>query len=332
MKNGILICTLIMSLALSSSAFAAVNEEEMSNVTNFVNEVYPNISDEEKAELVERLYNERTNSNVERSAAPAAEPYIKEEDPLYMEMENRVNYVVALINDMGSEATKFTWEDNLDFLTENYNEIKAKAGVDMSIVDTYIEERKSAKEHLNEPSKKVYEGSSLLTANGYDYDSATSYANQYLYNYNSDYPDWTPYGGDCANFASQCLYAGGKSMSGSDPDDPLSWFSYGSATDTSQVAGAWRGANMFKNYWTECAPAYQDFSEGGIDTYNYTWPGDVVSMLYDDGSGVAYHTLICYTYNSSAKSTTVYSHTGTPSRNLSTVSTPLRIFHMRDSY
>jgi len=73
-------------------------------------------------------------------------------------------------------------------------------------------------------------------------------------------------------------------MAGTDPTSPTSWFSYGNVTDTSRVAEAWRSANVFKNYWTAKATEYNTFPRGGIDTYNYTWQGDVVSMLYDDGS------------------------------------------------
>ena len=48
---------------------------------------------------------------------------------------------------------------------------------------------------------------------------------------------------------------------------------------------------MFRNYWQEYSTAYKQFSRGGTDTYNYTWPGDVVSLL--NNNGLAYHTLIC---------------------------------------
>ena len=76
-------------------------------------------------------------------------------------------------------------------------------------------------------------------------------------------------GGDCANFASQCLYAGGKSMVGSKADSVKSWFSRGSQCNTKKVSGTWRGANMFKEYWKNRASKYKQFNRGGIDTYNF---------------------------------------------------------------
>ena len=48
----------------------------------------------------------------------------------------------------------------------------------------------------------------------YNRDNVVSYAKQYAYNYNPNYIDYATYEGssDCANFVSQCLYAGGIAM------------------------------------------------------------------------------------------------------------------------
>ena len=85
-----------------------------------------------------------------------------------------------------------------------------------------------------------------------------------------------------------------------------------------------------RNYWQEYSTAYKQFSRGGTDTYNYTWPGDVVSLL--NNNGLAYHTLICTSFISSTQTTTCFSHTGSASRDLSTVTVPLIVYHVRDSY
>lgn len=54
-----------------------------------------------------------------------------------------------------------------------------------------------------------------------------AYAKEYWKDYNPSYPDWDV---DCANFVSQCLYAGEKKMKDEYPkiDDSRNWFSYGS--------------------------------------------------------------------------------------------------------
>ena len=48
----------------------------------------------------------------------------------------------------------------------------------------------------------------------YNPDEAVKYARKYCKNYNPKYYDYTNLGGDCANFVSQCLIAGGFSFKG----------------------------------------------------------------------------------------------------------------------
>ena len=47
----------------------------------------------------------------------------------------------------------------------------------------------------------------------YDAAKAVSYARQYCSNYNPKYANYAKDGGDCANFVSQCLKAGGMDLS-----------------------------------------------------------------------------------------------------------------------
>ena len=54
----------------------------------------------------------------------------------------------------------------------------------------------------------------ICFALSYNPSKAISYARQYCKNYNSKYKNYAPYGGDCANFVSQCLIAGGQKLSG----------------------------------------------------------------------------------------------------------------------
>ena len=50
----------------------------------------------------------------------------------------------------------------------------------------------------------------------YNPGAAVDYARKYCKNYNPNYPSYRNSGGDCANFVSQCLIAGGFSFSGCD--------------------------------------------------------------------------------------------------------------------
>ena len=56
----------------------------------------------------------------------------------------------------------------------------------------------------------------LGLALSYNPDAAVTYARKYCKNYNPNYPSYRNSGGDCANFVSQCLIAGGFSFSGCD--------------------------------------------------------------------------------------------------------------------
>lgn len=101
---------------------------------------------------------------------------------------------------------------------------------------------------------------SAYTYNGRD---ARRYANQHALNPN---PDYREFSGDCANFVSQCLYAGGI------PQDKT-WF-----YKTGYIAGigyseAWASANGLKNYLKNNLGATRLVSkwtkEGGRGSYAY---------------------------------------------------------------
>lgn len=61
---------------------------------------------------------------------------------------------------------------------------------------------------------------------------------QYGFKYNKKYRDYNPQGGDCANFASQILFEGGKFKKNG------SWNS-----DKNGATGSWLNADKFKAYW-----------------------------------------------------------------------------------
>lgn len=75
----------------------------------------------------------------------------------------------------------------------------------------------------------------------YDRNKAVAYARQWAFRRNPAYYDFQNIGGDCTNFASQCLYAGVGVMNDT-PD--LGWY-YKSPTDR---AAAWTGVEYFYNF------------------------------------------------------------------------------------
>lgn len=79
----------------------------------------------------------------------------------------------------------------------------------------------------------------------YSPSAAVAYAQQYAYNYNSQYHNFNPDGGDCANFVSQCLYAGGLQMTDG-------WYYNGNASNYNRSTS-----------WTYCPAMYNYFKSAG---------------------------------------------------------------------
>lgn len=73
----------------------------------------------------------------------------------------------------------------------------------------------------------------------YDRQAAAGYSYDHAYNYNNQYYSWKSSQQDCANFASQCLAAGGLPQ-----DEYWQYYDRGFTSGTS----AWRGAQNLLNY------------------------------------------------------------------------------------
>lgn len=75
----------------------------------------------------------------------------------------------------------------------------------------------------------------------YDREAAIAYAHRWAYGRNPRYADFEQMGGDCTNFLSQCLYAGGAPMNYT---PTLGWF-YNSLNSR---APAWSGVAEFHRF------------------------------------------------------------------------------------
>lgn len=77
----------------------------------------------------------------------------------------------------------------------------------------------------------------------YDRKSAVAYAHRWAFGRNPDFFDYEALGGDCTNFASQCLYAGTGVMNFT----PVFGWYY---IDANDKAPAWTGVEYFYNFLT----------------------------------------------------------------------------------
>lgn len=162
-----------------------------------------------------------------------------------------------------------------------------------------------------------------MTRASYTRSAAVDYAMEYYDGTNPDYPNLRGLGGDCANFVSQCLLAGGKSMTGD-------WYIYRknsvnpAPTTVDQLNYSWRladpspwiSAKEFNNFWSDHATTYTyDVTEYETDhrtIYSESiYTGDAVQILkpflwWYEGA----HTMIIVGYDVSERDFVYAAHSG----------------------
>ena len=106
----------------------------------------------------------------------------------------------------------------------------------------------------------------------YDRQAAVRYAHTWAYRRNPRYYDFSELGGDCTNFASQCLFAGAGIM---DPRRDLGWYYY----SVNDRAPAWTGVEFFARFLT------RDFRSIGpyavLCSIDEVEPGDFVQLRFE---------------------------------------------------
>ena len=103
--------------------------------------------------------------------------------------DNRGNWQIASISDT---------DQNFDWMEEEAQSAAQAAQTDTD--DLRV---------ISEDGSLEMMAASAATTYNYNVSSAIAYADKYCINYNSSYNSYKGRGGDCANFVSQCLYAGG---------------------------------------------------------------------------------------------------------------------------
>ncbi|MFI9237313.1 amidase domain-containing protein [Streptomyces sp. NPDC053079] len=122
---------------------------------------------------------------------------------------------------------------------------------------------------------------------GNDYKAMAAYAEKYWRNYNPQYRKFNADGGDCTNFISQALKAGGwKNASGSASDYRAWWY------DSSTQSTSWVGANEWSWFTLNAKRATNLSNVYQMDI------GDILQMDFD-GDGSKDHSMIT-TYRSRA--------------------------------
>lgn len=106
----------------------------------------------------------------------------------------------------------------------------------------------------------------------YDREKAKKYALKYAYNPNKDYFNYETYGGDCTNFASQCLHSGGIPF---DRVGNYKWY-WNSKEDRS---ASWVSAYAFREYLLNNAKDRDKFGVNAMEcAFGDVTLGDIVQF------------------------------------------------------
>lgn len=172
---------------------------------------------------------------------------------------------ILVDEELNEYGDKITRSEKISYLNQFEN----------SLNNIFIEETTDKKDQKN---------STITRASTYNTTNATSYALKYALTPNPDYYDFSDIanGGDCTNFISQCLLAGGISKHTGTAYSDTCWY-YNSSSDRSS---SWTGAKQFRTYIFG--------STSRINATNSSWSdvtfGDII-QLYNT-SPDPYHSLI----------------------------------------
>lgn len=108
----------------------------------------------------------------------------------------------------------------------------------------------------------------------YNREKALAYAREWAMKRNPAYLNFDNLGGDCTNFASQCLYAGSGVMN---PTQIYGWYYYSSSKRTA----SWTGVPYLYNFLTGnkgVGPFAQEVDASAVE------PGDIIQLGRADGT------------------------------------------------
>lgn len=111
----------------------------------------------------------------------------------------------------------------------------------------------------------------MLRLRPYDRTAAVLYAHQWAYGRNPAFYDYEDIGGDCTNFASQCIYAGSGIMNFT---PTFGWY----YIDANRKAPAWTGVAYLYQFLTRKGPSVGPVAqEVGIEEL---MPGDILQLSF----------------------------------------------------
>lgn len=129
---------------------------------------------------------------------------------------------------------------------------------------------------------------------GYNIQEAVRYALKYALEINPKFGNYEKWGGDCTNYISQCLYAGGIPFDVEGIDVRYQWYWFSEIKRTP----SWTAANSLKFYMKNNHTNNKGDLSLGLKaiatTENQLLRGDVVQLISDEK--IAYHSMVVTGY------------------------------------
>lgn len=159
-------------------------------------------------------------------------------------------------------------------------------------LSTSIEDVKKEVSERNLTAKKQSHSVIPREESTYSGAAAVAYARQYATGYNREYPYYSS--GDCANFVSQCIHAGGMAFSGASTsmttvDTTTQWYCTYYPHLGWGVTTSWIRVADFHTFWSRHAVSRYVTTQAQLKTYSQV--GCAVQLV-SASTGENYHTII----------------------------------------
>lgn len=129
------------------------------------------------------------------------------------------------------------------------------------------------------------ENGAIRNITPYNRENAVDYAHRWAYRRNTRYLNFDSYGGDCTNFASQCIYAGSRVMNYT----PVYGWYYSTSYDRT---ASWTGVDYIYNFLVN-NNGIGPFAEQ-VDIKDVK-PGDIVQLSFQGGGSYNHSPVIVET-------------------------------------
>lgn len=269
-----------------SEKLKAQSVEEMPYVAGYLNELgvvsYSTMAESDKATLAKDTFGLDQDVVLTDNQQDVVDAFI-----------NSMDATVEMFDEYIGEISDFTYRIRVSVSADALGSISSKditlTGIDEFDNDVNIEEYelRSYDEIYNDGAEDAriavqnmmispaWIATHINNYNNYNRIAARDYAYKYWSSYNPAYTSYKGNGGDCANFVSQCIHAGGIPTDSTWKADSVSWIR-ASAVPTYMMNNGYATKTSYTN------------ATAGSFAYTTAGAGHIVLVTINDGAKIAY--------------------------------------------